>query len=259
MFNAADRETSPRVAIVNEAFAKEYLGSSPIGKRVHITGKNGPSIEIVGVTTTAKAFSLIEPPVQAIYLPLTQNPSGRMTLIAETTGDPQALAGPLQRMVHSIDPNMSVFRVRTMADLFEHSSVNTIRTVGKVYDSTAALGLLLALAGLYAVVSYQVSRRTREIGIRTALGAERLQVMSIFVKQAAMMSGVGILTGLVFEQACRTRRRTEPWCIHAAYQVAAHRLGIDAADNHRGFNDSSPPCRTDRATRSIARAVKSGT
>ncbi len=167
---------------------------------MHITGKNGPSIEIVGVTTTAKAFSLIEPPGQAIYLPLTQNPSGRMTLIAETTGDPQALAGPLQRMVHSIDPNMSVFRVRTMADLFEHSSVNTIRTVGKVYDSTAALGLLLALAGLYAVVSYQVSRRTREIGIRTALGAERLQVMSIFVKQAAMMSGVGILTGLVLSR-----------------------------------------------------------
>ncbi len=200
LFNAADRETSPRVAIVNEAFAKEYLGSSPIGKRVHLNGKNGPSSEIVGVTTTAKAFSLIEPPVQAIYLPLTQNPSGRMTLIAETTGDPQALAGPLQRMVHSIDPNMSVFRVRTMEDLFEHSSVNTIRTVGKVYDSTAVLGLLLALAGLYAVVSYQVSRRTREIGIRTALGAERLQVMSIFVKQAAMMSAIGILAGLVLSR-----------------------------------------------------------
>ena len=181
-----------------------------------------------------------------------------MTLIAETTGEPQALAGPLQRMVHSIDPNMSVFRVRTMEDLFEHSSVNTIRTVGKVYDSTAALGLLLALAGLYAVVSYQVSRRTREIWYpyrawrRTVAGDEHFRETGRHDERHRYISGTRI------EQACRPGRRAEPWCVHAAYRAAAHRLGIDAADNHRGFNDSSPPCRTDRATRSIARAVGAG-
>jgi predicted lysophospholipase L1 biosynthesis ABC-type transport system permease subunit len=185
---------------VNEAFANEYLGPNPIGKRIHLNDKNGPTVEVVGVTTTGKAFSLVEPPVQAIYLPLRQNPWGRMTLIAEAVGDPEALAGPLQRMIRSIDPNMSVFRVRTMEDLFEHSSVNTIRTVGKVHDATAALGLLLALAGLYAVVSYQVSRRTREIGIRMALGAERSHVMNIFLKQAALMSVAGILAGVILSR-----------------------------------------------------------
>jgi putative ABC transport system permease protein len=199
-FNTTDRGTSPRVAIVNEAFANEYLGPNPVGKRMHLNDKNGPIVEIVGVTTTGKAFSLVEPPVHAIYLPLSQNPWGRMTLIAEAAGDPQALAGPLQQMIRSIDPNISVFRVRTMEDLFAHSSVNTIRTVGKVYDATAVMGLLLALAGLYAVVSYQVSRRTREIGIRMALGAERLHVMNIFLKQGAVMSVAGILGGIMLSR-----------------------------------------------------------
>jgi predicted permease len=196
-FNATDRETSPRVAIVNEAFADEYLGANAVGKRMHLNDKNGPIVEVIGVTTTGKAFSLVEPPVQAIYLPVSQNHLGRMTLIAETAGDPEALAGPLQQMIHSIDPDMSVFRVRTMEDLFARSSVNTIRTVGEVYDATAVMGVLLALAGLYAVVSYQVSRRTREIGIRMALGAARLHVMNIFLKHAAIMSVLGIFGGII--------------------------------------------------------------
>jgi putative ABC transport system permease protein len=146
---------------------------------------------------TGKAFALIEPPVQVIYLPLSQNPHNRMTLIAETAGDPAALAGPLKEMVRSVDPNLTVFRVRTMDDLFERSSVNMIRMVGRIYDLAATLGLLLALIGLYAVVSYQVTRRTREVGIRMALGAERQNVIGIFLGQAIAMSLSGVLIGLV--------------------------------------------------------------
>jgi len=195
-FTASDRADSPRVAVVNEAFAQEYLGPNPIGKKVHVGDKNSPTVEVVGVTKTAKAFSLVEPAVQAIYLPLSQNQYSRMTLIAETRGEPTALAVPLENVIHSIDPNMPIFRVRTMQDLFDRSSVNTIRTVGRVYDATAALGVALSLVGLYALVSYQVTRRTREIGIRMALGAERLQVMNIFLKHAALMSIAGIAVGL---------------------------------------------------------------
>lgn len=191
----SDRAESPLVTVVNQAFAKEFLGPNPIGKRLRLNDQNGPVLEVVGVAVTGKAFSLIEPPVQAIYLPLTQNPRSRMTLIAETTGDPSAAAGPLTALVRSIDPGVPAFRVRTMEDLFERSSVNTIRVVGKVYDSSAALGLLLALVGLYAVVSYQVARRTREIGIRLALGAERRQVAQIFLKQAMTMSLIGVFMG----------------------------------------------------------------
>jgi ABC-type antimicrobial peptide transport system permease subunit len=84
-----------------------------------------------------------------------------------------------------------------MEDIFERSSVNIIRTVGRIYDYAAALGLLLALVGLYAVVSYQVGRRTREIGIRMALGAERLQVAKIFLGESMTMSLSGISIGIV--------------------------------------------------------------
>jgi ABC-type antimicrobial peptide transport system permease subunit len=120
-----------------------------------------------------------------------------MTLIAATNGDPSALAGPLQAAVQSIDPNMPVFRVRTMEDIFEHSSVGLLRAVSQIYDLAAGMGLLMALVGLYAVVSYQVARRTREIGIRMALGAKRAQVVRIFLNHALGMSLAGISIGLI--------------------------------------------------------------
>jgi predicted permease len=196
-FRDTDRADSPRVAIVNEAFARNYLGANPIGKRLRLNDKNGTLLEVVGLTVTSKTFSLIEPPVQAIYLPLSQNPRSRMTLVADTSGDPAAVVNPLQEVVRSIDSNLVVFRIRTMEDLFDRSTVNTLRIVGRMYDSAAVLGLVLALVGLYAIVSYQVARRTREIGIRMALGAERTDVVKIFLRQAAIMSVIGISIGLV--------------------------------------------------------------
>ncbi len=196
-FRATDDAAAPRVAIVNDAFARQYLGPNPLGKKLRLGERNGPALEVVGVAITGKTFVLVEPPVQAIYLPLAQNPRPWMTLIAETTGDPARLAGPLKNMVRSIDPNIAVFRVRTMDDIFEHSSVATIRMVGRIYDFAAASGLLLAIVGLYAVVNYQVARRTREIGIRMALGANRPQVINIFLSQALMMSLAGVLIGVV--------------------------------------------------------------
>jgi ABC-type antimicrobial peptide transport system permease subunit len=195
-FRATDRIDSAPVVIVNEAFAKQYLGPNPIGKRIRLVGRTGTFAEVVGVTVTGKSFLLIEPAVQVIYLPLGQNPRSTMTLIAETAGDPAAQASPLQAMARSVDPKIPILRVRTMEDLFERSSVNMIRTVERIYDSGAAMGLLLALVGLSAVVSYQVARRTREIGIRMALGAERVQVTTIFLKQAAAMSVTGVSIGL---------------------------------------------------------------
>jgi putative ABC transport system permease protein len=196
-FRASDRADGVRVAVVNEAFAKQYLGPNPIGKRMWLDDRKGPLVEVVGVSMTGKVFALIEPPVQVIYLPLSQNPHNRMSLIAETAGDPAALAGPLKEMVRSVDPNLTVYRVRTMDDLFERSSVNTIRMVGRIYDLAATLGLVLALIGLYAVISYQVTRRTREVGIRMALGAHRQNVIGIFLGQAMAMSLSGVSMGLV--------------------------------------------------------------
>jgi predicted permease len=201
-FQADDRVDSVGVALVNEAFAKEYFGTNPVGKRMRVrkNDSNGRIqdrvVEIIGVTATGKTFLLTEPPAQVVYLPFSQNIHERMTLVAETFGEPSAVAGPLQDIVRSIDPNMPVFRVRTMEDIFEHSSVSLIRAVGRIYDMAAAMGLLMALVGLYAVMSNQVARRTCEIGIRVALGARRLQVTGIFLKQSLAMSSIGVGIGI---------------------------------------------------------------
>jgi predicted permease len=207
-FRPTDRADTPRVAVVNQAFADAFLGPSPIGKTLRLNAQGGLLVEVVGVTMTGKHVLLIEPPMQAIYLPLAQNPRSRMTLIAQTAGDPSTMAKPLETLVRAIDPAIPIFRVRTMQDLFERSSVNAIRTAGRIYDFSTALGVLLAVVGLYAVVSYQVAQRTREIGIRIALGAGRIQVGRLFLRQALLMSasgiGIGLGAGIFAEQTTQS-------------------------------------------------------
>jgi putative ABC transport system permease protein len=210
-FLETDRADSPLVAVVNEAFTRHYLGGNPIGKRIRVT-RNGPWIEVVGMTVTGKYFSVFEGTTEFLYLPYTQHRQERMALIAETYGDPAAMAEPLREMVHSIDPNVPVFAVRTMEDLFDQRSVKIANLFIGIVGALCAMGFVLALVGLYAVVSYQVSRKTREIGIRIALGAERQQVVKLVLKHAATMVvigvGVGILLSLAGNQALTTAGRT---------------------------------------------------
>jgi len=200
-FLPRDRADSPRVAVVNSAFALHYLGDHPIGKRLQLKDTNGLRVEIVGVTATGKYVSLLEPTIEYLYLPLSQNPQPRMTMIAETYGDPAVEAVPLREKVRSIDPNLPVFGVRTMADLFEQRSVKVLHLIEDIVGLAGLLGLVLALVGLYAVVSYQVARRTREIGIRVALGADRALVIKMILKHAAVMGLTGVAIGLAFSLA----------------------------------------------------------
>jgi predicted permease len=199
-FRESDRSDSRPVAIVNEAFARQYLGSKPLGKRLWVNGPDSPPVEVVGVTVTGKSLSVIEPTMLAIYLPFSQVPTGRMTLVAETFGNPSAMAEPLLAMVRSLDPGIAVFWIQTMDQIFESSLVGVLRAVQLIFDAASVLGLVLALVGLYAVVSYQVAQQTREIGIRMALGAERLQVLKTFLARAAIHAvlGIGIGLGLSF-------------------------------------------------------------
>jgi macrolide transport system ATP-binding/permease protein len=200
-FQPADRADSSRVAIVNELFAKHYLGKNPIGKRVRLNQADGPWVEIVGVTPTGKYAQLFEPPLDYLYLPFSQNPRGQMALIAEAYGDPTSLAAPLREMVRSIDANLPVYGVRTMADIVDQRAVRLMHFLNGIVASIGLLGLGLALVGLYAVVAYQVARRTREIGIRMALGADRPQVMRLILRQAATMGLTGVAIGLVLSLA----------------------------------------------------------
>jgi predicted permease len=196
-FLPSDLPDSPPVAIVNEAFAQKYLGGNAIGKRIQLKTAKGKWLEVVGMTVTGKHIAITEPPLEFLYLPLSQNPQPRMTLIVETNGDPTAMIGPMREMIRSIDPNLPIFRVRTLDDLFEQRTVKSLRVANGIFASAGFVGLALALVGLYAVVSYQVQRRTREIGLRMALGAQQMHVMKMILRHAGTMGAIGAIIGLV--------------------------------------------------------------
>jgi predicted permease len=196
-FQSTDRADSSRVAIVNELFAKHYLGRNPIGKRIRLNQPGAPWLEIVGVTPTIRYVQLFEPPLEYLYLPFSQNPRGQMAIIAEAYGDPAALAALLREVVRGIDTNVPLFGVRTMADVVDQRAVKLMYALNGIVAAIGLLGLVLALVGLYAVVAYQVARRTHEIGIRMALGADRPQVMQMILRQAAIMGLTGVGIGLV--------------------------------------------------------------
>ncbi len=196
-FLASDTADSPPVVMVNEAFAQKYFGGNAVGKRIQFGTAKGKWLEIVGITVTGKHIAITEPPLEFIYLPLSQNPLSRMTLVVETNGDPVTYIGPLRDMVHSIDPNLPIFRVRTLDDLFQQRTVKSLRVANGIFASAGFVGLGLALIGLYAVVSYQVQRRTREIGVRMALGAQQRQVLKMILRHAGTVGTIGAVIGLI--------------------------------------------------------------
>ncbi|HYR89696.1 MAG TPA: ABC transporter permease [Terriglobia bacterium] len=202
-FLATDQADSPRVAVVNEVFSQRFLGGNPIGKRVRLDDETRSWVEVVGVSVTGKYGTIIEAPSPFMHLPFSQSPRARMTLVAESFGEPAAMTGPLRELIRSIDPNMPILTVRTMDDIFYQGPVKQVQLISGAFSVASLMGFLLAVVGLYAVVAYQVARRTREIGIRMALGAERLQVMRMILKQAAVVAGIGIIIGLVLSFVAR--------------------------------------------------------
>jgi predicted permease len=187
-FRSADRADSPRVAIVNELFAHRYYPrGSAIGKRFRLNGADGPAVEIVGVAKQSKYFFVIEPPSDYIYLPLAQNPSSGMVILLETAGPPAEMAAPLRDMVHSLDAGQPTFQRATTA-----LSIGIYQVTGM-----GVLGLVLALIGLYGLMTYAVGLRQREIGIRMAIGADRRSVLRMVLKQGMLLAVIGIGIGLV--------------------------------------------------------------
>jgi predicted permease len=195
-FRQTDGTDSPRVVIVNQAFAQEYLRENPIGKRLRL-GRNGPWAEVIGIAPNSKYISPLEPTLKYVYLPLRQTPSARMTLIVETLGNPEDMAAPVQEVIRSMDQTLPVFRVQTMDFIFENYSAKQVYGLRSMFTSAGLLALVLALVGLYAVVAYEVARRTREIGIRMAIGAARQTVMKMILRQAMKVSLTGVIIGTV--------------------------------------------------------------
>lgn len=205
-FRASDTADSPRVAVVNEHFAKTYYpGRNPVGKRLRLGGAQGDWVEIVGVAKQSKYMVLVEPPMDFLYLPWSQNYRAEMTLMVQTAGPSQSLAPALRNLVLSLDSNQPLFALRTMEEYFHERAVKVFALLTSMVGAMGLLGLILALSGLYAVIAWSVARRSREIGIRMAVGADRVKVLGMVLKQGLRLSVVGIAIGfalsLLFSRA----------------------------------------------------------
>jgi len=197
-FAHTDTATSPRVAIVNEAFAKKtWPGQDPIGK-VFQTEKNGPAIQVVGMTRTGKYLFLYEPAIPYVYFPMSQKYHSSAVLFVYSEGDPLQLVEPVREEVHVLDASLPLYDVTTMeAHVRYGKPLLPARLGAMLVGAFGLLGMALASVGVYGVISYSVSQRTQELGIRTALGAQRGSVIAMVLRQGMSLSLLGMAIGLV--------------------------------------------------------------
>jgi predicted permease len=204
-FRESDTAAAPRVAIVNQVLADHYWpGRDAVGKRFRLNDGNGPWVEIVGVAKTSKYLWIGEPPTEYLYLPLAQHPQPNMTLVAQSAGDAASLVAPLREMVRGLDANQPVYDVRTMSDFYQMRAVSVPEMIIETVGTMGLIGLLLAMVGLYGLMAYSVARRTREIGIRMAIGADRAAVVRMVLRQGLTLAVTGLAIGLVASLAAES-------------------------------------------------------
>ena len=198
-FLDTDTANTPQVAIVNEQFASHYWPKQdPIGKRIRLHDATGKQVEVVGVAKVAKYIFISESPLDYIFLPFSQNPQGNMRMLAQSKNSNSAALVPvLRQIVQRLDRNMPVFDVRTMESLYQMRAVSTPAMITQTVTALGLMGLVLAVVGLYGVVSYTVSKRSREFGIRMAVGADRRSVVRMVLQQGLILGTAGLAVGLV--------------------------------------------------------------
>jgi predicted permease len=203
----SDRSDTPLVAVVNEKFAQGYWPKQDaIGKRFHLKTATGPLVQIVGIAKTTKYYWIAEPPLDFIYLPYTQEKNPALTIVSETAAPDAAVLAPvLREVVRAIDPSMPVSNLRSMQDYYTQRAVKTPNIISESVAGLGSMGLILAMVGLYGLISYSVSRRRREIGIRMAIGADRQKVIRMVLRQGLVLGSIGVAVGLIVSFfACRT-------------------------------------------------------
>jgi putative ABC transport system permease protein len=200
-FTEADNEKSPLVGMVNAKLASEYWpNDNPLGKRF-IFGHPDPKkpskcITVVGVTGDTKLYGLANPPRLELYIPYRQDPTGGMNLLTRSAIDPASLTSEIRGAVASIDKDQPIFGVTTMEQLVSNS-VATQRITLVLLGLFSGLALVLAVIGVYGVISYSVAQRTHEIGIRMALGAERQEVLKLVVGHSLRLTLMGVGLGII--------------------------------------------------------------
>jgi predicted permease len=192
-----DDTDAPRVGIVNQHLAQHYWpNQDPLGKRFRLKDEDDAWVEVVGVVKTSKYVFFAEPPSDFVYLPYRQNKAQAMTLLAQFTSDPSAITAALRQVVRGVDVNMPTFDTRTMEELYRMRATSLFNILITTVGALGLMGLGLSIVGLYGLVAYAAGRRTREIGIRMAIGATTRSVLRMVLQQGIALALTGLVAGL---------------------------------------------------------------
>jgi predicted permease len=194
-FAMTDTADAPPVAVVNDALANSFWpGERAVGRRFR--GADGAWTEIVGVVKTGPYFTFMEGPWKFMYRPYAQAPRNQMTLVTRSSADPRNLVAPLRAVVRELDPDLAVAAVRTMESIYNDSAVRGLMLFISAIAAMGLMSLTLAFGGIYGLVASNVSQRTREIGLRIAVGADRRRVLGMVLSQAFRVTLTALALGL---------------------------------------------------------------
>lgn len=200
-FRDSDNENAPLVAIVNEAMAKKYWpNQDPIGRHFRMSLNAKQPIEIVGIAKDARYSRSTGPVSLNFYLPMVQHMElgGLEVLHVRTSGDPKNMIPELERTIHSIAPDLPVFDVQTMTQaLYTLNGLLMYQLGAGLAAALGGLGLILSVVGVYGIIAYSVSQRTKEIGIRMALGAQSGSILGLVLRQGVIIVGAGLVLGVL--------------------------------------------------------------
>ena len=200
-FDERDQPKTQGVIVVNQKMAEMlWPGESAIGKRVFIGTESRDALEVIGVVKTGKYRALAEDPKPFFYYTMGQRRPAGMALVVRGSVDPRSLVGPIRGEVQALDRRVPVYAVKTMSEHMTYAlwAPNMAASFSLAFG---VLAVLLSAVGLYSVMAYVVSQRTREVGIRMALGADRSHVLKMITKQGMWLAGIGVGIGMVLSLA----------------------------------------------------------
>lgn len=199
-FNATDKQDAPGTVVVSRAFVKAYLSrENPIGKRIRFTySAQNPFLQIVGVAGDTASIDIAAPAPAIVYTANDQGPSTYLSYLVRTAGEPVAFVGTARVALHEMDPQLPMIQPQSLEQIANQSpSVFLRRYPSYIIGSFATLALILAVVGLYGLISHMVLQRTREIGIRVALGAQRRDILRMVLRQGILATVAGVAIGVV--------------------------------------------------------------
>ncbi len=197
-FDARDTANSPKVAVINETMAKKLFGANdPIGQRIRLDKAEGPLVQVVGVAKNGLYLYWAETPQNAVWTPFSQDYSSQMFFEMRTQGDPASYAAAVREQVRALDPDMPILRISSVQSYYDSRAMLGPRLIAQIVTTSGLMGLLMAVIGLYGVVAYAVSRRTREIGIRMAIGATPQGIVRMILNQGVVLTVLGLAIGIL--------------------------------------------------------------